>query len=711
MSDKGRHNRRWHIARQVKELIFYLLLCLALPVVASTEPEDAKRAEDVLELWPLRTVPAGTVLRYGDARVLMPGVNLPEQVAQALTTAAVTTVTRKLIHHFLIWTLGNGDRFLSHEHYLRLLGWYQSGLMDDALWSWHYLVRLTHMVNMGQQLLHGGINRWFNLSGLKRVGQMPVYPGRVLDSHLLMDIRLDLDWQDRATAVLDIIPLKSTPAEEPLPPRLQQIHQLSVVALQNHVDQIRLIFSPDDSVSLGWHKHGGEWRERLVSPAATKPHSSWLLRNLVTSYGLRESEAWSMGSVLDTDMLQRIQSIIAGKLSEDDICETHPALEVAGSSGELVRLNDRHLIYQSENSHELLHILNNDSYSPGLPGVMILGSDIAETSETVRQSRQYRLPEWLAAIGASMLYDAAALLMNETLDAVLEKANRHWHGADNFELVKRLKVPKRQRGGVATRVDRVRDKQGKTWVRKYLNWDHMAEDDKYSGIFASLAREKQILMELDDEHIIRLKDSWVENAGHRDATLVLLEEDAGESLIHKYKRINSAKTLKNVFRGTLQGLDAAHKKGFAHFDIKPENIMEDGQGHIRLGDFGGASRLGADGRAQVGIMTPSYAAPEMHYGKSSHWQADLWSLGITGYNRASKKLLGDLYTNDIKLLQKTRSRFELMDYLPSSVRTGKKTPMADFFTRLLVSDPVSRPSIPELLQHPFLAEKPSPLRR
>ena len=59
--------------------------------------------------------------------------------------------------------------------------------------------------------------------------------------------------------------------------------------------------------------------------------------------------------------------------------------------------------------------------------------------------------------------------------------------------------------------------------------------------------------------------------------------------------------------------DSIHRLRYVHRDIKPDNVLLDANGHIRLADFGSCLRLAADGTVQsnVAVGTPDYISPEI----------------------------------------------------------------------------------------------------
>jgi serine/threonine protein kinase len=100
-----------------------------------------------------------------------------------------------------------------------------------------------------------------------------------------------------------------------------------------------------------------------------------------------------------------------------------------------------------------------------------------------------------------------------------------------------------------------------------------------------------------------------------------------------------------IVRGLCLGLAYAHNKNIVHSDFKPGNVFFTSSGQTRILDFGiaraaPAERLEASDTtrfdaAELGALTPSYAAPEMFEGKTPHPADDVYALAIVTYQLLS----------------------------------------------------------------------------
>jgi serine/threonine-protein kinase len=85
-------------------------------------------------------------------------------------------------------------------------------------------------------------------------------------------------------------------------------------------------------------------------------------------------------------------------------------------------------------------------------------------------------------------------------------------------------------------------------------------------------------------------------------------------------------------RQILNALRFAHRKGVVHRDIKPHNVMVDGDGRLKVTDFG-IARAGASQMTEAGAIvgTAQYLSPEQARGAAVDQRSDLYSIGVVLY--------------------------------------------------------------------------------
>lgn len=138
---------------------------------------------------------------------------------------------------------------------------------------------------------------------------------------------------------------------------------------------------------------------------------------------------------------------------------------------------------------------------------------------------------------------------------------------------------------------------------------------------------------------------------HRGAPYFVMELVRGETLAHAIRALQSGKRTRDarglgrsessyeraaasIVLAAAEGVDAAHHDGVLHRDLKPSNLMLEGDGTVRILDFGLARWQGADALTQSGELlgTLEYLAPELvHSLRAATPASDVYALGVVLY--------------------------------------------------------------------------------
>eukprot|EP01125_Pyxidicula_operculata_P008576 TRINITY_DN286_c1_g2_i1.p1 TRINITY_DN286_c1_g2~~TRINITY_DN286_c1_g2_i1.p1 ORF type:complete len:1074 (+),score=293.77 TRINITY_DN286_c1_g2_i1:18-3239(+) len=227
------------------------------------------------------------------------------------------------------------------------------------------------------------------------------------------------------------------------------------------------------------------------------------------------------------------------------------------------------------------------------------------------------------------------------------------------------------------------------------------EDDAMSDFV-----ELHILKNCDHKNIVKLYGSWKK----ADETFIAIEW-CGGGAVSDFNAVWNIQLTEDqialICRETLVGLKYLHSINIIHRDIKGANILINEEGDVKLIDFGVSAILrDPSERRKTLIGTPYWMAPEIINNKTRESpydeKVDIWSVGITLIELAEKD-------PPLSQMNPMRALMQIPLREPPSLQQPEKwsESMNDFVHLCLQRDPKKRPSVDELLNHPFL-KNPKP---
>jgi eukaryotic-like serine/threonine-protein kinase len=200
---------------------------------------------------------------------------------------------------------------------------------------------------------------------------------------------------------------------------------------------------------------------------------------------------------------------------------------------------------------------------------------------------------------------------------------------DRFRLEERIGS-----GGMST-VYLAFDETLERWVAiKLLHSEISADEDQIERF----RREARAVARLSHPHVVTVID-FGEDQGH---PYIVFEYVDGETLKERIRRVGRLEVPEAVAYAIEIGraLQAAHAERLVHRDVKPQNVLIDGEGRAKVTDFGIARSLEAEGLTATGrvLGTTDYVSPEQALGEGVSQQSDIYSLGIVLY----EMLTGDV---------------------------------------------------------------------
>ena len=268
----------------------------------------------------------------------------------------------------------------------------------------------------------------------------------------------------------------------------------------------------------------------------------------------------------------------------------------------------------------------------------------------------------------------------------------------------KYKILKKRGKGLTSRVYKVKDNDSENiYAAKVFK--------KSSKLFQNEVDILNTIKELNNIYIINIKDSGYgkiirKNTEHNKQYIISEFASKGELDEYIFLVFSPLKELhaKFIFSKILKGVQAFHKIGICHRDLKLKNILLDDSFTPKICDFGFATKNKENLCDFLG--TYSYAAPEIYLRRPYNgFKVDIFSLGVILLNlTACKYGFNKAVTSDkdyIKIMMKSYAHFW-------AILLGNTKKLSDelkkLYVKMVAYNPSERPTIEEILESDWMKE-------
>jgi len=166
------------------------------------------------------------------------------------------------------------------------------------------------------------------------------------------------------------------------------------------------------------------------------------------------------------------------------------------------------------------------------------------------------------------------------------------------------------------------DGKNRSFALKQMKKSQIVETRQQQHIMS----EKEIMEESDCQFIVKLFKTFKD----RKFLYMLMESCLGGELwtILRDRGNFDDSTTRFYTSCVVEAFDYLHSRGIIYRDLKPENLLLDANGYVKLVDFGFAKKLQVGRKTWTFCGTPEYVAPEVILNKGHDISADYWSLGV-----------------------------------------------------------------------------------
>ncbi|CAI0431334.1 unnamed protein product [Linum tenue] len=220
-----------------------------------------------------------------------------------------------------------------------------------------------------------------------------------------------------------------------------------------------------------------------------------------------------------------------------------------------------------------------------------------------------------------------------------------------------------------------------------------------AGLTSNIKREISVMRRVKHLNVLQL----YEVMASKTKIYFVIEYAKGGELFNKLAKGRLKEdAARKYFQQLINAVEFCHGKGVYHRDLKPENLLLDGNGVLKVSDFGLSALVESkcqDGLLRTTCGTPSYVAPEVLHARGYDGaKADIWSCGVILY----VMLAGYLPFHDANMIvmyrKASNADYKLPAWFAPEVR--------HLLSRMLDPNPVTRTTISEIMEDPWFRKGP-----